>query len=463
MMKVMRCTNREKESTGDRLFGRPKTPKKVPRNEKDLNLFKEMKTKYDQKVQRKNNLSEQRENYLNYQKSWREKFTKQDIIPSNNNHLIADSRRTIHPNIQADTQFRPSVKISESHRNYSGNGNLADLINGNGTSDMEGFHRSNCSVRNSAKNESLQIKRDESLVPTNNLNSNIKSKVRANKSMDITRYQIEFGSPLKPPTNNLKSLGKKIDVDQSLNPKDQHLRDKKHRAATSCYIAPTSNSKDNRTLEDFLRNYKEREREDSSLSRPRRNNLNNDFICKLGEDNDNPITGNAKRLRADGIQPRMSIGINGKVYRDDVKDHRPRERSQASLSKQRELRGQNVNILDHGSLSKQRELRGQNVNILDQGNLLDNESYRGMAGITSPHNLKKMLLMTSPRQSAGGKREFDIKGLVSNRGKDVEMSRKLRGSLDIFKANGKKGALKNDRNRKPVMKVDPFRSYFEIK
>jgi len=140
-----------------------------------------------------NTASEHQDKYKDYKNSWN-RAKKSDVMPKNDWPHVVDTRRTIVPKLEEEKTFRPTCNTRESHRNYSGHGNLLNLML-KGSDQIDGFITSNAMYRAASGEKSrtrLDMTSPRSPTGNNLLNiegfenrtlSNYKKK---NQSMDLT-------------------------------------------------------------------------------------------------------------------------------------------------------------------------------------------------------------------------------------------------------------------------------------
>jgi hypothetical protein len=99
-----------------------------------------------------NTASEQHDKYPDYKNSWN-RPKKSDVMPKNDWPNVVDTRRTMIPKFEEEKTFRPTCNTRESHRNYSGNGNLLNLML-KGSDEIDGFITSNRMLRGASAEKS---------------------------------------------------------------------------------------------------------------------------------------------------------------------------------------------------------------------------------------------------------------------------------------------------------------------
>jgi hypothetical protein len=99
-----------------------------------------------------NTASEQHDKYPDYKNSWN-RAKKSDVMPKNDWPNVVDTRRTIIPKFDEEKTFRPTCNTRESYRNYSGNGNLLNLML-KGSDEIDGFITSNRMLRGASAEKS---------------------------------------------------------------------------------------------------------------------------------------------------------------------------------------------------------------------------------------------------------------------------------------------------------------------
>lgn len=175
-----------------------------------------------------------------------------------------------------------------------------------------------------------------------------------------------------------------------------------------------------------------------NMSSARRENIGNDYAV-IGSYHDNPLTGSTKKLRGDGMQRQMMVGVNGVVMRDE----RPQStnRTIASAKRQRDLQG-------HDIFSKP----GQNEK---------RDIFSGARGSKPTRTQREKFQVTSPQVDPVAGIPFNNNGRKQY---FKESALNKCQKTDIFKQlETHKGPNRTVRVKNTSMKIDPFKSYFDLK